>query len=97
MLKVIHNEVFTDEYTVPRNYRILVEDEQSVTEGEPIAQYGEKTVNAENPGRVFVEGPAVVVTMPRAKRSTEVPLPANYRPLVEDGQKVAKGDAVAQY
>jgi DNA-directed RNA polymerase subunit beta' len=97
VLKVIHNEVFTDEYTIPRNYRILVEDEQSVTEGEPIAQYGEKTVNAENPGRVFVEGPAVVVTMPRAKRSTEVPLPANYRPLVEDGQKVAKGDAVAQY
>jgi DNA-directed RNA polymerase subunit beta' len=97
VLKVIHNEVFTDEYTVPRNYRILVEDEQSVTEGEPIAQYGEKTVNAENPGRVFVEGPAVVVTMPRAKRSTEVPLPANYKPLVEDGQKVTKGDAVAQY
>ena len=27
----------------------------------------------------------------------EIPLPANYRPVVEDGQKVAKGDAVAQY
>ena len=97
VLKVIHNEVFTDEYAVPRNYRVLVEDEQSVTEGEAIAQYGEKTITAENHGRVFVEGPAVLVAKRGADYPVEIPLPANYRPVVEDGQKVAKGDAVAQY
>jgi len=97
VLKVIHNEVFTDEYTIPRNYRVLVEDEQSVTEGEAIAQYGEKTITAENYGRVFVEGPAVLVTKRGADYPVEIPLPANYRPVVEDGQTVAKGDAVAQY
>jgi DNA-directed RNA polymerase subunit beta' len=97
VLKVVHDEVFTDEYTVPRNYRVLVEDEQSVTEGETIAQYGDKTITTENPGRVFVESPAVLVVTPRSKRTTEIPLPANYRPLVEDGQKVTKGDPVAQY
>ena len=97
VLKVIHNEVFTDEYAIPRNYRVLVEDEQSVTEGEAIAQYGEKTITAENHGRVFVESPAVLVKKRGADYPVEIPLPANYRPVVEDGQKVAKGDAVAQY
>jgi DNA-directed RNA polymerase subunit beta' len=103
VLKVVHHEVFTDEYPIPRNYKILVEDEQSVTEGQELAQYGDKTIVANNPGRIFVEMPAVLITPTRGKRGSdsdypvEVPIPANYRPIVEDGQKVAKGDPVAQY
>jgi DNA-directed RNA polymerase subunit beta' len=97
VLKVVHHEVFTDEYAVPRNHRILVEDEQSVLEGEPLAQYGERVIQATNAGRVFVETPAVLITPPDSTYPVELALPANYRPLVEDGQKVAEGDAVAQY
>ena len=97
VLKVIHHEVFTDEYPVPRNYRILVEDEQSLSEGEPLAQYGDKTIEAGNPGRVFVEMPAVLVTPPDSSYPVEIPVPANYRIIAEDGQEVAEGDAVAQY
>ena len=97
VLKVVHHEVFTDEYTIPRNYRVLVQDEQSVIEGETIAQYGERTIETENAGRVFVEEPAILISANRAKYPVEVPIPANYRPIVEDGQKVKAGDAVAQY
>jgi DNA-directed RNA polymerase subunit beta' len=97
VLRVVHTEVFTDEYEIPRNYRILVEDEQSVTEGDELAQYGEKIITAENHGRVFVESPAVLITPPDSDYPVEIPLPANYRPVVEDGQQVAEGDAVAQY
>jgi DNA-directed RNA polymerase subunit beta' len=97
VLKVIHHEVFTDDYPIPRNYRILVEDEQSVLEGEPLAQYGDKTVEASNPGRVFVETPAVLIKPRRSDQPVEILLPANYRPIVEDGQKVAKDDPVAQF
>jgi DNA-directed RNA polymerase subunit beta' len=97
VLKVVHHEVFTEEYEIPRNYRILVEDEQSVTEGEAIAQYGEKTVEVTNAGRVFVETPAILVVPSDSAYPVEVPLPANYRPVVEDEQKIAEGDAVAQY
>jgi DNA-directed RNA polymerase subunit beta' len=97
VLKVVHHEVFTDDYLIPRNYRILVEDEQSITQGEAIAQYGAKTIEVENPGRIFVETPAVLVKRRGATPPTEYPIPANYRPIVEDGQKVAKGDPVAQY
>jgi DNA-directed RNA polymerase subunit beta' len=97
VLKVIHHEVFTDEYPVPKNYRILVEDEQSITEGEALAQYGDKTIEGTNGGRVFVEMPAVLVTPPDSAYPVEIPIPANYRILAEDGQEVAEDEAVAQY
>jgi DNA-directed RNA polymerase subunit beta' len=97
VLKVVQHEVFTDEYPIIRNYRILVEDEQSVTEGEAIAQYGDKTITVTNPGRVFVETPAILITPADSTYPVEQPLPTNYRPMVEDGQKVAEGDAVAQF
>jgi DNA-directed RNA polymerase subunit beta' len=96
VLKVVQHEVFTDEYPVPRNYRILVEDEQSVTEGEALAQHGDKPIEAANPGRVFVETPAVLITPADSTYPVEIPLPANYRPVVEDGQTVAEGDTIAQ-
>jgi DNA-directed RNA polymerase subunit beta' len=97
VLKVVHHEVFTDEYTIPRNYRVLVQDEQSVIEGEAVAQYGERTIEAENAGRVFVEEPAILITPADSNYPIEIPIPANYRPIVEDGQQVNEGDAVAQY
>jgi DNA-directed RNA polymerase subunit beta' len=97
VLKVIQSEVLTDEYDIPRNYKVLVEDEQSVLEGDTLAQYGDKTIEADNHGRVFIEKPAVLIGTPGSTYPTEVSLPANYRPIVEEGQQVAEGDAVAQY
>jgi DNA-directed RNA polymerase subunit beta' len=97
VLKVTHHEVFTDEYPIPRNYRIVVEDEQSVLEGEALAQSGERTIDATNSGRVFVEQPAVLLTPSDSAYPVEIPLPANYRPVVEEGQLVAEGEVVAQY
>jgi len=97
VLKVVNTEVFTDEYPIPRNYRLLVEDEQAVIEGEPVAQYGERTILAAHPGRVFIETPAVFINSPDAEHPVEHAIPANYRPIVEDGQKVKKGEPIAQY
>jgi DNA-directed RNA polymerase beta' subunit len=97
VLKVVHSEVLTDEYAVPRNYRILVEDEQSVTEGDAIAQYGDKVIEATNQGRVFIEQPAVLVTPSDSNYAVEHAIPANYGPIVEDGDRVKEGDPIAQY
>ena len=97
VIKLTYSEVLADDYTIPNNYKILVEDEQSVIEGEEIAQYGDKTIVADNPGRVFVEMPAVLVTPPDSDQAVEHILPGKYKPIVEDGQKVAEGDPVAQY
>jgi len=95
VLKVTYSEVLTDEYAIPRNYRILVEDEQSVVEGEQIAQHGDKTIVAEHAGRIFVEPPAILVT-PDSGETVEYPIPVNYKPVVEEGQLVASGEALLQ-
>jgi DNA-directed RNA polymerase subunit beta' len=97
VLKVVYSEVLTEEREIPRNYKILVENEQSVLEGEPLAQYGDKVIETRNPGRVFIEMPAVMVTPSDSDYPVEHPIPANYRPIVEDGQKIEEGDPVAQY
>ena len=92
VLKIAFSEVLTDEYAIPRNYRVVVEDEQSVPDGEVIARYGDHTIVVDNPGRIFIERPAVLVEPPRSEHPVEHPIPGNYRPIVEEGQKVAKGD-----
>jgi DNA-directed RNA polymerase subunit beta' len=97
ILRVNYSEVLTDEFQIPKNYKILVEDEQSVTEGEEIAQFGDNRIVTDNPGRVFVEVPAVLINPSGSGRPREYPMPGNYRPIVEDGQKVAQGDPIAQF
>jgi DNA-directed RNA polymerase subunit beta' len=97
MLRVVNNEVFTDEFKIPKNYRILVENEETISESDVIAQYGDKAIEANNPGRVFIEEPAVLIAPPDSTYPVEHPIPSNYRPIVEDGQKVDEGDPVAQY
>jgi DNA-directed RNA polymerase subunit beta' len=97
VMRVVNHEVFTEDYEIPRNYKILVENEQSVIEGESIAQYGERTIDAGHPGRVFIEEPAVLITPTGETYPVEIPIPANYKPVVEEGAEVAEGDVVAQY
>ncbi len=96
VLKVVNAEVLTDEYPLPRNYSIKVQDEQSVLEGEALAQHGDRTIEATNAGRVFIEKAAVLVTPTESGAPVAHELPSNFRPLVEDGQEVAVGDALAQ-
>jgi DNA-directed RNA polymerase subunit beta' len=96
VLKVVNAEVITDEYPLPRSYSIKVVDEQSVLEGEALAQYGERTIEATNAGRVFIEKAAVLVVPAGSGDPVTYDLPSNFRPLVEDGQEVAVGEAIAQ-
>jgi DNA-directed RNA polymerase subunit beta' len=94
-LKVTFSETLSDTYEVPRNYRILVEDGQSVVDGQPIAQYGDKQVTISTGGKVLLQLPNV--TIKARVREIEQIIPSNYKVLVEDGQKVRKGEAIAQY
>ncbi len=61
ILRIVNSEVFTDDYAIPKRYAIQVENEQSVKEGDILAQFGERTIVATNPGRVFMEVPAVSI------------------------------------
>ena len=96
VLRIVNVEVMTEDYPIPRNYAIQVESEQSVKEGDMLAQSGERQIVATNPGHVFVETPAVLISADGGE-PLEQPIPANYKLMVEDGQTVAEGDPIAQY
>jgi DNA-directed RNA polymerase subunit beta' len=96
VLKVVSSEIISDEYPVPKSYKITVEEGKHVVEGAVLAQHGDRSIVATNGGHVFMEKAAVLVTPPDSGVPVEHPLPANFRPLVEDGQVVAVGDALAQ-
>jgi len=96
ILRIVNTEVFSDDYAIPKRFAIQVENEQSVKEGDVLAQFGEKTIVATNPGRVFMEVPAISIQA-RGGKMVEHPIPTSYHLLVEDGQKVAKGEPLAQH
>jgi biotin carboxyl carrier protein len=95
-LKIASSEILSDDYVIPRNYVLQVENEQSIQEGEVLAQFGERTIVATTPGRVLIEAPAIIIG-PAGGEPVEYPVPANYRILVEDGQAVAEGEPLAQH
>jgi DNA-directed RNA polymerase subunit beta' len=61
VLRIVNSEIMTEDYPIPRNYALQVENEQSVKEGDVLAQSGERTIVATNAGHVFVETPALLI------------------------------------
>jgi DNA-directed RNA polymerase subunit beta' len=60
--EVTHTELMHDEYPIPGNWAVLVEDEQDIDEGEAIAKRGDKQTLAKHGGRVVRDGYDVTVT-----------------------------------
>jgi len=94
-LRVISAEVVQDEYALPGNYALLVEDGQSVEGGKVLAKRGGKEIVAGSSGKVFLEDGKIVVRRDvRDAREYEVPVTARLR--VEHGQKVKAGDQLTE-
>jgi DNA-directed RNA polymerase subunit beta' len=84
-----------NEYKVPGNWAVLVEDEQEIAAGEMIAKRGDKQMIAEHGGRVVRDGYNVaVVYEERDEREYEIPSAA--RLLVEDGALVEAGQQLVE-
>ncbi len=93
--RVTHAEVRRDEYPVPGNWAVLIEDEQEIAEGEVIAKRGDKQVLAEHGGRVVRDGFNVTVVYElRDEREYEIPSAA--RLLVEEGALVEAGQKLTE-
>jgi DNA-directed RNA polymerase subunit beta' len=95
-MKVVDSQVARDEYDIPGNWSVKVEDGADVTAGQLIAKRGEEEVVAKHAGRVVVKKnkPLMVAYELRDDRDYEVPAAA--RLLVEDGQKVKAGDQLTE-
>jgi len=81
--------------TVPRNYKVMVEDGAEVQVGDVLAKRGDKELYAEAAGKVVIEDRDIIVCHEeRDERENEIPAAARLR--VEEGKHVSAGDRLTE-
>ncbi len=95
-IRVVASEVYTDEYSLPRGYVAVIENESDVVEGQVIAE-SQRTGGAHEPpilarlaGRAYVYADKITISQEdREERELVVPHTARLR--VENGERVVAG------
>ena len=96
MVKVASTQLVKDEYDVPGNWAVKVEDGQEVAEGQVIASRGDQEMIAKHGGKVQMRKnkPLAVVYEIVDEREYEVPM--GVRLLVKDGQEMTAGQQLTE-
>ncbi len=95
MLKVISSEIRQDEYDIPGNWAILVEDGEEVSAKTKLAKRGDQTILAENAGKVQREDNKVIVRW-EAVDEEEYEIESAARLRVADGDRVKVGEQLTE-
>jgi DNA-directed RNA polymerase subunit beta' len=95
LVKVVDSAIIRDEYEVPGNWSVKVEDGQQIKLGEVIATRGESVMTATHAGEVKRKDHTVVVTYER-RDEVEYEIPSATRLLVIDAQRVKAGEALTE-
>lgn len=94
-VQVVSSEMLRYPRSIPKNYKILVEGEDTVNVGDALAKRGQKQILAEADGRVVIKGRDVVIYHEqREEREYEIPAAARLR--VEEGQRVEAGEQITE-
>jgi DNA-directed RNA polymerase subunit beta' len=95
VVRVEHSEMVSDEYDLPADWTISVEDAGEVAAGDVIAALDNATITAQNAGRTRIEGQKVIVSY-EVTQEAEYELPSNARLLVRSGDRVEAGQALTE-
>jgi DNA-directed RNA polymerase subunit beta' len=95
-VKVVDSQMAKDEYEIPGNWSVKVEDGNEVTASQLIAKRGDEEMVAKHAGRVVIRKNKPLVVAYEVRNEREYEVPAAARLLVEDGQKVKAGDQVTE-
>ncbi len=95
LVRVEHSEMISEEYDVPADWTIQVEDGGKAEQGEVIAALGDATVTAHHVGRVRVEGRKVVVSYEQ-REDEEYEIPSTARLIIRDGDHVIAGQPLTE-
>jgi DNA-directed RNA polymerase subunit beta' len=88
---VVDSEVERFEHEIKRGWKILVEDEDEVKAGDPVASWhDEKYIVTEKGGRVLCEDRHITIVHER-RDEREYEVPSTGRLLVEEGQRIEPG------
>jgi DNA-directed RNA polymerase subunit beta' len=95
VLRIVNSQLIQDEYPIPGNWSLKVEDGTAVEAGDVIATRGESQVIVSHAGRLRLEDKKAVVAYDQVDEF-EVEIPASARLLVKDGAKVAAGEQLTE-
>ena len=94
-VEVRDSRLLRDEYNIPGNWALKVEDGSQIKMGELIASRGDSQIVADHEGRVNVEDRKVTVSYDQVDEA-EYDIPASARVLVREGDKVEAGDQLTE-
>jgi DNA-directed RNA polymerase subunit beta' len=94
-LRVINSELLRDEYQVPGNWSLKIEDGSTIEAGTIIASRGEAEISAEHGGRARVRDHKVLVTYERRDEG-EYEIPSGARLVAGEGQTVEAGQSLTE-
>ncbi|HKZ54951.1 MAG TPA: DNA-directed RNA polymerase subunit beta' [Anaerolineales bacterium] len=95
LVQVVESRLLQDEYAIPGNWSLKVEDGTEVDSGVLLASRGESEIIASHAGRVRLEDRKVVVAYDQVDE-VEYEIPASARLLVKEGQRVEAGDQLTE-
>ena len=94
-VKIENSELISDEYTIPKEWNVVVKDEDIVKEGQVLALLDETEITAQNGGRVRLDGNKVIVSYDQIEEE-EFPVPGTLRLIVKNNDKVEAGQALTE-
>jgi len=94
-VKIEYSQMVNDEYDLPEDWHITVEDGGQVAEGDIIASLGEAKVTSQHAGRVRIEGHKVLIGYEQ-REEAEYDIPTTARILIRNGDKVEAGQALTE-
>lgn len=94
-LKIQASTMVSDEYALPKGYRLKVKDGDEVDKGDELAGLKENSVTVENPGKVRIEDRTVFVSYEQ-QEEIDYDVPTSTRLHVKTGDKVEAGQAMTE-
>ncbi len=95
VVHVVNSELIKDEYNVPGNWSLRVEDADEIEADALIAKRGESEITASHAGRVHIKGRKVTVSYDLLEEEA-YDIPASARLLVKEGDKVEAGFQITE-
>jgi DNA-directed RNA polymerase subunit beta' len=95
IVRVDHSEMVSDEYDIPEDWTIDVNEEDEIEVGTTIASQDAAIIKAQHNGRVRIEGRKVIVSY-EVKESEEYEIPTTSRLIIKEGDKIEPGQPLTE-
>ena len=94
-IEIVDTQLQRDEYNIPGNYSLKVEEGQEVKENDVIAVRGSQELRVGHGGRVVKDGLTITIVYEK-REQVEYELPPAARILIAEGARVNAGDPITE-